>query len=215
MIRRISVFAPLLALGFVVGCPADDSDTDTDTAATAATGTGTAAETTAGTAEPTTGGAADVTCADYCTAITANCTAANAQYSAMDTCMGSCKAFDVGTAADMAGNTLGCRLYHAGAAKADPATHCTHAGPGGAGVCGADCDGFCAIAADACPGTFADDAACQAACAMYDATESYDASDVAGDTLACRLYHLTVATTLPADHCAHILPDSAPCAAAP
>lgn len=208
MISRITLFAPLLALSFAVGCPTDDADTDTDTA-------GTAVGTTAATAEPTTGGAADVTCADYCTAITANCTGATAQYGSMEACMGSCTAFDVGTAADTAGNTLGCRLYHAGAAKADPATHCVHAGPGGAGVCGADCDGFCAIAADACAGTFADDAACQTACKAYDATESYDASDVAGDTLACRLYHLTVATTDAATHCPHILPDSAPCAAAP
>jgi hypothetical protein len=37
----------------------------------------------------------------------------------------------------MSGNTLGCRIYHGGApAVMDAATHCPHAGPSGAGVCG-------------------------------------------------------------------------------
>jgi len=197
-----AIFAALLALTFAAGCPADDADTDTDVGTTAGSITASS--------EPT-GGAADLTCTDYCTAITAHCTAANAQYSAMDTCMGSCKAFEVGTAADTSGNTLGCRLYHAGAAAMDPSLHCAHAGPGGAGVCGGNCEGFCAIAGDACAGTFADDAACATACATYDQTEPYDASDGAGDTFACRLYHLTVATTLPDPHCAHIVEASPTC----
>ena len=42
-------------------------------------------------------------------------------------------------------------------------------------------------------------------------TEPYDAGDVAGNTFACRLYHLTVATTLPDAHCPHIQPTSATC----
>ncbi|MBA3545419.1 MAG: hypothetical protein H0T76_02950 [Nannocystis sp.] len=218
MIRSIpSVFAALLALTFAPGCPADSGDTDTD-AATAATTMATMATTggtmaTTGT-EPTTGEAPALTCADYCTAITANCIGANSQYSAGDTCASTCAAFPPGTLADTADNTLGCRLYHAGAAKDMPEVHCTHAGPGGADVCGGNCDGFCAIAADACGGTFADDTACQTACAAYDKTESYDASDAEGNTFACRLYHLTVASSsadAATTHCPHILPDSAPC----
>ena len=40
----------------------------------------------------------------------------------------------VGDPADTSGNTLYCRIYHGGApAKADPDTHCTHAGPDGTG----------------------------------------------------------------------------------
>ncbi len=49
-------------------------------------------------------------------------------------------------------------------------------------------------------------------CSNESDTEPYDASDVAGDTFACRLYHLTAAATLPEVHCPHILPASAPCA---
>src|SRR5262245_2561842 len=75
-------------------------------------------------------------CTDYCNIIMGNCTMGNAQYSGMDQCVASCKAFKVGTAMDTSGNTLGCRQYHAGAAAGDPNTHCPHAGPGGDGMCG-------------------------------------------------------------------------------
>lgn len=200
MLRSLpSMIAVLLALASAA-CAADGSDTDAE--ATAGSTTSTA---------PTSGGEIDLTCASYCTAITAHCTAGNAQYTGMTTCMGSCQALAVGAAADIAGNTLGCRLYHANVAKDAPDVHCPHAGPGGADVCGSNCDGFCTIAADACPGTFADDAACQTACAGYDKGEAYDAADMAGDSFACRLYHLTVASTPLAMHCPHILPDSVPC----
>jgi len=37
------------------------------------------------------------------------------------------------------------------------------------------------------------------------------AGDRGGDTLACRLDHLTVATEDPVDHCPHILPKSSTC----
>src|SRR5262245_30207367 len=71
-------------------------------------------------------------CATYCTAIQANCTTTNAQYPDPAHCMAACAAFDVGTTGQTSGNTLGCRIYHAGMpAMTDPATHCKHAGPGG------------------------------------------------------------------------------------
>ena len=78
-----------------------------------------------------------VDCATYCTRITAACTTTHAQYTTMATCMTQCAAamWTVGAATDTGGNTLGCRIYHAGAAMADPAMHCDHAGPLGGGVC--------------------------------------------------------------------------------
>ncbi len=58
MISRIKLFAPLLALSFAVGCPADDADTDSDgTAATAATTSGDT---------PTTSGSTGVAACDVC-----------------------------------------------------------------------------------------------------------------------------------------------------
>jgi len=199
MLRRLAHLAPLLAVGLALACPADDADTDSDATASS----------TAASSEPTTGSAVDLTCDDYCNLVTTNCSGPIAQYGT-DTCKPVCEAFPRGTLEDRDGNTLGCRLYHAGAAASDPEMHCTHAGPGGAGVCGDNCEGFCTVAAAACPGTFADDAACMDACKAYDMAETYDAGDQGGNTFACRLYHLTVATVFPEAHCPHILPGDAP-----
>lgn len=162
------------------------------------------------TSEITTGGDAP-SCEEYCASITANCSGGQAQYGSPQTCLATCEAFSPGTIADKSGNTLGCRAYHATAAVGDPLTHCTHAGPGGGAVCGADCDGFCTISAYVCPDAWPDEPACQVACGTFSSDELYDASDVSGDTFACRLYHLTAAAFDPATHCAHIKSDSAPC----
>jgi hypothetical protein len=136
----------------------DDSDDDAGTGASM-TGTGTmpGTMTGGGTADLTTGSSmeagtthetghmseetadptgAELSCDAYCASIATNCTGANTQYGMLDFCMASCESFPVGAATDTSGNTLGCRTYHAGAAAGDPAVHCVHAGPGGAGVCG-------------------------------------------------------------------------------
>jgi hypothetical protein len=89
-------------------------------------------------------------CADYCATLDMNCTGANAQYASSAECVSYCMAsgWPEGTVGDMAGNTIQCRIYHGGApAAADPDTHCHHAGPSGAGVCGGP--GFRSEAADA------------------------------------------------------------------
>lgn len=166
------------------------------------------------TSDTPTGGQTALDCSSYCTTITANCTAKNAQYASIEQCQGSCGAFPLGDEADRDGNTLGCRVYHADAAASAPDTHCTHAGPGGNNQCGSNCEGFCALASLACSGTFTDGEACMSACAGYPDSEPFDAADVSGDTLACRLYHLTVATEAPEVHCPHILPDSQTCGGA-
>jgi len=44
-----------------------------------------------------------------------------------------------GSQGDTSGNTVQCRIYHAGVAgnpSTNAVTHCPHAGPNGAGVCG-------------------------------------------------------------------------------
>jgi hypothetical protein len=154
------------------------------------------------------------TCAAYCTAIQANCTGGNQQYTDLDTCLDACAGFPVGALADTSGNTVGCRTYHAGAAEGGPETHCRHAGPGGAGLCGTNCEGFCAIAAVACTGAnlqYASTTECMAECAGFADDEPYDTADTGGDTLACRLYHLTAATQNPGLHCGHIVEASDVC----
>lgn len=195
----------------LTGCPGGGGDTDSDGTTAGST---TANPTTTDGSGGSSGGGAALDCNTYCDAITANCTAANAQYSSKESCMGACAAFPVGAAADTSGNTLGCRTYHSGAAAMDAATHCVHAGPGGAGACGSNCEGFCAIAVATCPTEHPDEATCMTTCMGFADTEPFDAGDVAGDTLACRLYHLSVAATDAASamtHCAHTAAMSAPC----
>lgn len=146
---------------------------------------------------------ASADCGKYCTDIKANCSGVETQYPDDASCMKACAAMPVGTPADMDGNTVGCRIYHTGAAKMDATLHCEHAGPGGAGACGTDCEGFCAIATKTCATEHPDMATCMTTCAGFKDMEKYDISDVAGDTLACRLYHLVVATGDAATHCPH------------
>lgn len=215
----------LLAVGGLLAVPGcGDDTTDTTTATTTGTTT-TTTTTTSGTGGG--GGAGGVgggggagggvapTCADYCGDVMANCTADNQQYTTEADCMSTCVAFDTGVLDAMQGNTLGCRQYHAGIpATMDANLHCPHAGPLGGGVCGADpCQAFCQIATTLCEGVWTDEAACATECANFPdlAAVPYNATVDAGDSLACRMYHLQVASNAPTPHCMHINEASPPC----
>lgn len=164
--------------------------------------------------EPTTDGTTGTPvteCTAYCDTIELNCAGDFTQYGSREMCEATCATFTPGVAGEMAGNTLACRTYHAGAAAMADDVHCGHAGPGGDAACGSNCEGFCGIAAVACPDAWPDITACATACNTFDPAEKYDAKDVSGNTFACRLYHLTAATVDPATHCAHIKGDSPTC----
>lgn len=152
-------------------------------------------------------------CATYCGRIMTACTGGNAQFASMDNCMDTCAAYPEGAIEDMAGNTLGCRIYHAGAAGASPAdadTHCSHAGPLGDGVCGTACESFCTIAEDQCPDAYASMGMCMTGCATFTPGD-YSTASTSGNTLACRMYHLSVASTQPDPHCGHVTLISSTC----
>ena len=157
----------------------------------------------AGSGTSDSGSAATPDCNTYCTRIATNCTDVNSQYSSMATCMASCTHFPVGTAADIAGNTLGCRIYHAGNAATDPVTHCIHAGPSGGGHCGDPCDGFCSLVVAECPAQYPSASDCATTCAGYATTAAYSAAVTSGNDLSCRIYHATAASTDPSTHCPH------------
>ena len=153
-------------------------------------------------------------CVSYCTAIMANCLGdgsdagmgSNGQYTSMDNCLHSCAAMPVGALADSSGNTLGCRLYHATAAKGDPATHCPHAGPGGAGVCGTNCQGYCQIAMKYCTAAnkaqvYSDLGDCMTTCMALPDDVRFSIAVQDGNHQACLLYHVQEASTVPDDHC--------------
>lgn len=155
-------------------------------------------------------------CDSYCARTMQNCTGTNQQYGNMADCTASCSRWQMGALADTMGNTLGCRLYHAGAAMTGPNVHCIHAGPsGGGGVCGGNCESFCTLVLGACTGALTqynnDMATCMTACNGYATTPAYNSMQTSGDTFACRLYHATMAASVPDPHCKHTAAISQPC----
>lgn len=196
MLELMRAVACVLALGLSVlaagvGCGGDDSGGG---GASGAAGSGGAA-----------GGGAAVTCASYCAAIMTACSGGNEQYASSATCLASCGAFSPGNPGDKAGNSLECRGYHATNASKAGAEHCPHAGPAGDNVCGANCEGYCSLMMKHCSAAYASAADCTTACAgITGATGSgYDTGTKTGDSLFCRIYHATAASTDPTTHCDH------------
>jgi hypothetical protein len=151
-------------------------------------------------------------CTDYCNAIQPACLAANQQYDTTAACLHSCAPLPkTGT------NALDCRITHAGFAAGDPGTHCPHAGPGGDFVCGDPCDSFCTIAQSVCTGNnqqYPSVSDCKTACALFPAPTRYTVPNATGNTYACRMYHLSLASVSASSavtHCPHIAPVSAVC----
>ncbi|MBK6843237.1 MAG: hypothetical protein IPG88_13180 [Gemmatimonadetes bacterium] len=137
-----------------------------------------------------------VDCDAYCDRIGLNCAVSFTQYGSRETCADQLPAFAPGSPGDMSGNNLACRHYRR-LARRDVERRSLHAGPGGGLTCGSNCEGFCAIAGEYCPEAWADTGTCIVACATFPAEERYDANDVSGDSLACRLYHATAASLDP------------------
>lgn len=155
------------------------------------------------------------TCASYCADITANCSGANQQWPNNAGCVEACAAFTAGTPGDTSMDTLECRAYHAGVAgMTEPEVHCIHAGPLGGGIdagdgCGTSrCTAFCRIGFEICgadagyPFDSEDD--CRTDCADYVDDVDFTTNETSGDTLACRMYHLTAALGDPVGHCLHL-----------
>lgn len=194
----------------------DATADDTTVADTTTTDTTVADTTTTDTTAPDV--AADVpppapTCEAYCDLVMKSCTGDLAQYKDAAECVNYCKnlgKIPVGTADDKAGNTIGCRTYHAtvaGQSAENAKTHCVHTGRSGGNVCGTWCENFCHLHKVNCTGgnsVFASDADCGAACAKAKTDGQTDA--VKGDQIQCRIYHLGVAgtdATFAATHCPH------------
>jgi len=146
-------------------------------------------------------------CQEYCVAITESCTGDNAQFDGLYDCYDYCVyvgGWDTGTLDDTSGPTLGCRLYHAGAAASNPETHCPHAGPTGGDVCGNACDAYCDSAMQNCTdgnALFDSRTECMATCGSF--PTSGNDGDATGNSLQCRTYHVGVPASYdPATHCA-------------
>ncbi|MBV1860069.1 MAG: hypothetical protein KUG77_16775 [Nannocystaceae bacterium] len=202
---------PLLATLIVTGCFNPDEGGEVvpeETEGTSGTGD---ADASSGMGADT--GDAEV-CAEYCSLIGDHCEGENAQYNGDAICEATCANMPVGNIGDELGNSASCRTFHAVLAAEVPDTHCAHAGPAGDGTCGANCESFCSVAQTLCSGdlsVYAGTEDCIAACETFATDPPYSADVPDGDSFACRLRHLTLASLQPEVHCGHIAPVSPVC----
>jgi hypothetical protein len=189
MLARLALFAAVAALA---GC-GDDTTTGADMSVAAAD-----------LSMP----AGGPTCAQYCDKIALSCAAFDggsfAQYADTAACNAWCTTaagWPAGVNGAQSGNTIACRDYHAGAAAANPAVHCPHAGPTGGGLCGSYCENYCQLMARNCTGANAvyDMTTCMSKCAMI--PTNGNANDQAGNSVQCRIWYLGQAATDAATNC--------------
>ena len=140
------------------------------------------------------------TCERYCELMAQNC---GDVFVDNDVCVANCGLYpDGGMAGDTDGNTLQCRIYHAGVAAENGELHCPHAGPEGGDICGSYCDVYCDAMDARCGDEYADRDQCMAACGAIDAEGDVGAVD--GNSIQCRIYHAGLpAADEPATHCGH------------
>jgi hypothetical protein len=159
-------------------------------------------------------------CKDYCDTVMEVCTGENSVYTTMALCLGVCARLEPGDPLEPSGNTVACRMQEAKSAVREPADHCRFMGPGGGGECGSDCEAYCELFPQVCPDDveYPTEASCLKACSGLTDQERFDVSaDYTGDSIECRLVHLSSATLKPEDHCSHSpIPPSGPrCTGAP
>jgi hypothetical protein len=182
----------------------EDSQTDTGAEASAGTTQGTDGSSTAAADSST--GETDV-CPEYCNLVQDVCIADAAQYTSDAVCLAVCAALPPGEPEDQLGNTAACRRFQAVQASENAATFCGAAGPTGDGVCGAECETFCSLASELCTDDleqWPDIPSCIIDCMQFPMDIDFNAQVVAGDSYACRSYHLSVASLDPGVHCPHI-----------
>ena len=148
-------------------------------------------------------------CEGYCDLMEENC---GDVYGDRDTCLSTCALFpDDGEPNDADGNTLQCRIYHAGVAADDSALHCPHASASGGDMCGSYCEVYCDLVETTCTednALYADREECMSTCAEIPTDGESGAT--AGDSIQCRIYHGGVpAAADPMLHCPHAGSDGA------
>lgn len=157
-------------------------------------------------------------CEEYCSVIADSCTDLNEQYATDVACTNLCELMTPGQKGEAQGNTLGCRATWAFEALEQSgdqlAQTCRWAGPGGDGTCGGVCESLCAMAMEICTGDnaqFASATECITECNMVPEEPPFSTAVDSGDSVSCRLYHLTLAATSnPELHCPHV-GGAAPC----
>lgn len=139
-----------------------------------------------------------LSCDAYCDLIQAECTGDRLQYGSREACIGFCSSLAVGTLDDQSGNTLGCRINTIKTSVGMiEASDCAAGGPGGNGVCGANCDSLCASMMDICPQNYESLADCTDACSPLITCGPYHVDPAVtpdNPSVQCRLFHLSAAS---------------------
>jgi hypothetical protein len=158
----------------------------------------------------------------YCETLRDGCVAPYVQFALDAQCEGVAAAYPNPTTDDDArastiGNNLGCRQYHAQAAKVlDDPQHCQHGGPSAfQGPCGNQKQAWASILNGVCndnsalsfvnnvPPAIVDAAIPIGISGVFNDSNSYNTTfDTSKNTQICRIYHLGVAVT-DSSHCSH------------
>ena len=141
-------------------------------------------------------------CRDYCDQVMSVCDKA---YSSLDTCLGVCAKLPVGDLLEpKSDNTLACRVRQAElAATNEPEVYCPRAGPTGGGFCGSKCESYCLLFQQTCDSVISEEH-CVASCGALRDEPGFDVDrDHDGNTVECRVVHVSSATVAPDPHCGH------------
>ncbi len=157
-------------------------------------------------------------CERYCGAVTQNCTGAFAVYANYANCLDVCAILPEGMPGETEHNTVNCRFTSALFAPTEVSYYCPAAGPGGNGVCGSDCEGFCRLLVGVCSPYSEVELKydeCKKTCNELEDLGTYTVDPAAelyeGDHVQCRLYHVSAAASADTEaHCQHAFGNS-PC----
>jgi len=148
-------------------------------------------------------------CGEFCDTVMANCKGENQVYGERAKCMGVCKTWDVGDPTEPQNtNTLACRLREVKLAGSDTDEntpgHCRSAGPEGLN-CGGACESYCQLYERSCGEVqCGSNANCVAKCKGLRNKKTFDLEDdYYGNSLQCRLIHLSNSTVGGKTHCTH------------
>jgi hypothetical protein len=163
--------------------------------------------------EPTETGDRLTLCQNYCVEVMESCSGDFAQYPDASICVTHCNewaAWNTGPEGNREFNDIECRLSHAlsaGAGENVPA-NCERAGPTGGNACGTLCVNYCDMLARNCadnPEVLLPRDECLRQCGNLD--QDGRPGDATGNTVQCRLHHLTLAAHSPPrsnqTHCPH------------
>jgi hypothetical protein len=157
--------------------------------------------------------AASTQCQEYCDTVLKNCTGPYAVYTGKPTCLGVCSKLPPGDPLEpLDGNSVACRKKQADQAATEPQFFCPRASPGGGGpgvggTCGTNCESYCMLLQASCPDNLLAVADCVKSCSGLHDVGSFDVdANHHGDTLQCRLVHVssaTVSADAAKEHCPH------------